>query len=124
MIAAFDRDEPGGEAWRMLRELVEATQKLSDLRVIYRDIRSMLGAMMPSSRERLERELHDRFGPDEERIRDDEVVAQVRRIGRIGSEREYRIVQAHLDALPANADHDSEVSSLGQLLDEFMAGPR
>ena len=122
ILATFDREEPG-EQWAKIRVLVESSQRLSDLRVIYREIRSMLGAMRPSSREQLERELRDSFGPDAEQIGDDEVVAQARRIGCIRSEREYRIVQARLDSLPANPDDDSESAALGKLLDDFMAAP-
>lgn len=106
-----------------MRELVEKTQKLSDLRVIYRDIRSILGAMTPSSRERLERELLERFGPDAERSRDEAIVAKAVRAGRVKSEREYRAVSAYLDALSGDPANKSEAASLGALLDEFMAGP-
>jgi hypothetical protein len=49
-----------------------------------------------------------------------QVLVKVRSSGRIRTEREYRIVQAHLDSLPPNA---SERHTLGTLLDEFMAAP-
>jgi hypothetical protein len=92
--------------------------------VIYRETRSFLGAMSPATREKLERELRERFGPDAEQLRDGEVVAEVRSFGRIRSEREYRVVQAYLDSLPANPDDEFEAAALGELLDEFMAAPK
>jgi hypothetical protein len=107
-----------------MRLVVESTTKLSDLRVIYRETRSFLGAMSPATREQLERELRERFGPDAEQLGDGEVVAKARSIGRIGSESEYRVVQAYLDSLPANPDDESEAAALGALLDEFMAAPK
>jgi hypothetical protein len=123
ILATAERDAPSA-FWGQMRVLVESTTKLGDLRVIYREARSFLGAMAPATREQLERELRERFGSDAERIRDGEVVAKVRSIGRIRSESEYRVVQAYLDSLPANPDDESEAASLGELLEEFMAAPK
>src|SRR6185312_3014824 len=95
--AAIEREEPG-ETWARMRVLVENTTRLTDLRVIYREIRGMLGVMSPESREQLERELEQLFGPDAATLSDRQVVAAVQERGRIRSEREYRIVQAFLDS--------------------------
>jgi len=123
ILAAIDREEPS-EAWEKMRLVIERTRKLSDLRAIYREIRSLLSAMSPLTREQLQRELRERFGPDAQQIRDGEIVAKVRSTGRINSEREYHIVQAYLDSLPASPDDDSDDASLGELLVEFMAAPK
>jgi len=122
ILAAAESEAPSA-FWSQWRLLIESSTKLSDLRLIYRETRSFLGAMSPTTREPLERELRERFGPDAQQIRDGEVVAKVRSVGRIKSEREYRIVQAYLDSLLGNPDDESEFASLGELLDEFMAAP-
>jgi plasmid stabilization system protein ParE len=121
-LDAFDREEPS-ERWKKFRELAVSTNRLSDLRALAREFRSFLGAMSPSRRIQLERELHETFGSDAEQRRDGEVVANVRHARRIKSEREHRIVQTHLDSLPPDPDADAEIIELGALLDEFRAAP-
>jgi hypothetical protein len=117
ILATIEREEPG-ETWARFRLVVENAKRLTDLRTIHREIRGILAAMSPSAREQLERDLEQRFGSDSEQIRDQQVIAKVRSVGRIRSEREFRIVQAYLDSMPPNA---SEGRALGALLDEFMA---
>lgn len=50
------------------------------------------------------------------------IVEKVRRVGRIKSEREYRIVPAYQDSMAADPGNEDEYSTLGALLDEFIAG--
>jgi hypothetical protein len=119
ILSVIEREEPGPQ-WASLRQVVENAARVTDLRTIYREVRGFLAAMSPLAREPLERDLAQRFGPDAQQQRDRQVVAKVRSAGRILTEREYRIVQAHLDSLPPNA---SERHTLSALLDEFMAAP-
>jgi hypothetical protein len=117
ILSAIERGEPG-PLWASLRQTIESAERVTDLRTIYREVRGFLAAMPPSARELLERDLARRFGPDTQQERDERVIEKVRSSGRIRTEREYRIVQAHLDSLPPNA---SQRQMLGALLDEFMA---
>lgn len=121
-IATIDREEPS-EIWAQVRAIVEHATRLTDLRTLYREIRGFVGAISPSARQQLERELQERFGPDVGQIRDTKVVARVRKAGRIRSEREYRIVQAYLDSMPVESRDAAETLALGALLDGFMAAP-
>jgi hypothetical protein len=77
--------------------------------------------MQTSERQQLEHDLEQRFGPDAAALRDRQVVAAVKKRGRISSEREYRIVQAYLDTHPSD---DSGGLALGALLDAFMVAPQ
>ena len=120
ILARIEQEEPS-ETWTRFRVLVEGTTRLTDLRVIYREIRSILGDMLPEPRAQLERDLEQRFGPDAADLRDRRLVAAVQKRGRIRSEREYRIVQAFLDS---HSGDNAEVLALGALLDEFMAAPQ
>jgi hypothetical protein len=117
ILSVIEREEPGPQ-WASLRQVVENAARVTALRTIYREVRGFLAAMSPVAREQLERDLAQRFGPDAGRERERQVLERVRSAGRIRSESEYRIVQAHLDSLPPNA---SERHPLGALLDEFMA---
>ena len=122
MLAAFEREE-AGPSWTQFREILEGATRLSALRTIVRECRGMMGAMSPSGRRTLERELHDRFGPDPEWERNHAIVAKVRARGRIQSEREYRAVQAYQDAIAGDLERQDEFLALGAVLDDFSAAP-
>ena len=112
ILSAIEREEPGAQ-WASLRSVVENAAGVTDLRTVHREVRTLLAALSLSARERLERDLAQRFGPDVHLERDKQVVAEVRSTGRVRTEREYRIVQAYLDALPPSA---SDRDVLGPLL--------
>jgi hypothetical protein len=83
----------------------------------------MQAGLSAAGRAELDRTLRKRFGPDTQHGKDAAVVARVRRRGRILSEREYRIVQAHADAVFTDRSSEAEYLALGALLDAFMAAP-
>ena len=122
ILATFDREEPSPD-WAELRRVVERTTTLSGLRSIVRDLRSAMGAMPAVSRIALEKDLARQFGPDAGAAKDAAVVDRVRLRGRIGSEREYRSVQAYADAIAGDQSRQDEFLALGALLDDYMAAP-
>jgi hypothetical protein len=122
ILAAFEREEPS-PTWARYRALVEEATRLTHLRGIIEDLRAMMAGLPRESGAALRRELRARFGPDREEERDRKSVAKIRARGRIRSEREYRIVQAFADGIPADPDDQNEYLALGAMLDEYMAAP-
>jgi hypothetical protein len=121
MLDAFDAAEPS-PTWAEFRRLVERAG-LSDVRSMIRDLRGAAAGLTPQARAQLERELLDRFGPDEGWHRDRELVVKVRARGHIKSEREYRVVQGYADAIAGDPANEAEFLALGALLDNFSAAP-
>jgi hypothetical protein len=122
-LTAFQRDDPSFNPQPLIA-IVEAADRLSELRAISRELRAMSAAMSPSGRATLRRQLHEQFGSDLEAERDRKVVDRVRRRGRIRSEREYRVVESFADSLDTNLGAESEFLALGALLDAYMAAPQ
>jgi len=121
MLAAFEREEPS-DTWARFRDLLQQSTRLSDLRVIARELRAATGAMSPAGRQSLLHELQQRFGSDSEYEADVAVVKRVRRRGRINSEQEYRSVQSYADSIAGDTEREAEFLELGAFLDTFMAG--
>jgi len=121
MLAAFEREEQSG-TWAKFRELLQRSTRVSDLRMLLRELRAMTGAMSTTGRQALLAELEQRFGPDSDYEADLAVVSRVRNRGRIKSEREYRAVQSFADSIAGDPQRDGEFLALGALLDRFMAG--
>ena len=122
MLDAFERAEPA-PSWAELRRIVSGARGVRQLRAVVRELRGFLAALSPADRRELDGALRARFGPDAEHARDLEVVAQVRKRGRIRSEAEYRVVQGYADAIAADAGAEAEFLALGALLDAYMAAP-
>ena len=123
MLEAFEREE-SSPTWAGLRSLLESTNRIADLRSVLREMRGIQGAMSSTGRARLQRALEDQFGPDEESQKDLAVVEKVCARGRIGSEREYRAVQSYADSVVGESDRESELATLGALLDDYMTAPK
>jgi hypothetical protein len=122
MLDAFHAEQPSPISTQ-LRSLVENAKRLSDLRSIVRDLRGGMAGLSLRGRASLERALRERFGPDANWERDRELVAKIRQRGRIQSEREYRVVQGHADAIAGDPAKEAEFLELGALLDAYMAAP-
>ena len=125
MLDAFERDQPGSGVGQ-LRQVVEGARSVSAMQSILRELRAAASTLSPTGRQHLDRELGKRLGPElsAEEEREQAVVAAVQRRGSIRSEREYRIVQAHADAISASHAAQAEVVALGRLLDEYSAAPK
>jgi hypothetical protein len=107
MVASFEREVPG-RVWSGVRQVVEKSNSLSGLRTVLRELRSLLGALSQASRDRIEQELLDRCGPDEDAANDASIVQRVRKQGRIRSEREYRVVQSYADSINGDQSRNEE----------------
>ena len=120
MLDAFQKEQPN-PTWSTLRELVEHTNRLSDLRSILRDFRGAAAGLSSAGRAKLQQGLLERFGPDANWERDRDLVTRVRARGRINSEREYRAVQGYADAIAGDPATEAEFLALGALLDAYAA---
>ena len=109
--------------WAELRQVLDRTRGIRGLRAILRELRGMGSGLGPAARQELDQALRDRFGPDGSEEPDLEIVAEIQRRGRIRSEAEYRVVQAHADAIAADPAREAEFLALGTLLDGYMAAP-
>lgn len=125
-LDAFRRAEPAARVLDDLAATVErvaASRSVRGLRALYRELGGTRAALPLADARALDRALEARFGSDRLAARDAAVVARVRARGRITSEREYRVVSAHADALGADPGAQAEYLALGALLDGYMVAP-
>ena len=103
------------------RQSVERCKTIRDLRTAARDFLEWAKGLPPRERARIDRELRRVFakGLDAEVANEDSGLERVVGRGRIVNEREYRLVQARIEEIYGNREHEEEVRNLDALLAGF-----
>ena len=120
ILDAFEQAEPS-PTWVGFREATQRATRVTDLRTINRELRGAMAGLERSALAQLRSRLIERFGPDLNLEEDKAAAERARTRGRIGSEREYRAVQAYADSIAGNVGSRDEFDALGALLDEYAS---
>ena len=122
ILDVFEQAEPS-LTWARLRAATKQATRLSDLRIIHRELRGAMAGLDRTALAKLRKHLLERFGPDADHQKDKAAADKARQRGRIRSESEYRAVQAYADSIAADFEAGAEFDALSALLDDYASRP-